>query len=102
MKYLEKVFHENNNYPNYVFKQILKQIHDEHNEQELDMTNTNLNLNDVVEERNISEENQLLLLVPYQGKKGDFVIKSMKKRMKTLLPTYIRTKIAFTGSKRST
>ena len=42
------------------------------------------------------------MLVPYQDKKGDFVIKSMKKRMKTLLPANIRTKIAFAGSKFST
>ena len=66
------------------------------------MANTNFKLNDVVEKRNVNEENQHLLLVPYQGIKGDFVIKSMKKRMKTLLPTNIRTKIAFTGSKLST
>ena len=39
LKYLENVFHENNNYPKHVIKQILKQSHDEHNKQELDMTN---------------------------------------------------------------
>ena len=100
--YRSKVFHENNNYPKYVIKQILQQSYDEHEEQELDITNTNLKLNDVVEKRNVNEQKQHLLLVPYQGKKGDFVIKSMKKRMKTLLPTNIRTKIAFTGSKLST
>ena len=99
LKYLEKVFHENNNYPKYVIKQILQQSYDEHKEQELDMTKTNLNLNDVVEKKNVHEEKQHLLLVPYQGKKGDFVIKSMKKRMKTLLPTNIRTNTVFTGSK---
>ena len=102
LKYLQKVFHENNNYPNYVIKQILQQSYGEHREQKLDMANTNLKLNDVVEKRKVNEENQHLLLVPYQGKKGDFVIKSMKKRMKTLLPSNIRTKIAFTGSKLST
>ena len=83
-------------------KQILKQSHDEHNKQELDITKTNVNLNDVVEERNVIEENQHFLLVPYQGKNEDFVIKFMKKRVKTLLPTNIRTKIAFTGSRLST
>ena len=101
LKYLQKVFHENNNYLNYVIKQILQQSYDEHREQKFDMANTNLKLN-VLEKRNINEENQHLLLVPYQGKKGDFVIKFIKKRMKTLLPTNIRTKIAFTGSKLST
>ena len=65
------------------------------------MNNKNLNVN-VVEERNVNEEKQHLLFVPYQGKKGDFVIKSIKKRMKTLLPTNIRTKMAFTASKLST
>ena len=69
MKYLEKIFYESNNYPKYVIKQILKQFHDEHSKQELDMTNMNLNLNDVVEERNVNEGKQHLLLVPYQGKK---------------------------------
>ena len=83
-------------------KQILKQSHHEHNKQELDITKTNVNLNDVVEERNVNEENQHFLLVPYQGKNEDFVIKSMKRRVKTLLPTNIRTKIAFTGSRLST
>ena len=83
-------------------RQILKQSHDEHNKQELDITKTNVNLNDVVEERNVIEENQHFLLVPYQGKNEDFVIKSMKKRVKTLLPSNIRTKIAFTGSRLST
>ena len=83
-------------------KQILKQSHDEHNKQKLNITKTNVNLNDVVEERNVIEENQHFLLVPYQGKNEDFVIKSMKKRVKTLLPSNIRTKIAFTGSRLST
>ena len=40
-KYLEKVFHENNSYPKYVIKQILKFSHDQHKKQDLDMTSTN-------------------------------------------------------------
>ena len=68
LKYLQKVFHENNNFPNYVIKQILQQSYDEHREQKLDMANKNLKLN-VVEKRNVNEENQHPLLVPYQGKK---------------------------------
>ena len=93
MKYSEKVFHENGNYPKYVIKQIVKQSYVKHKEQGLDTTN--MNVNDIVEERNTSEKKQHLLLVPYQNKKGHFVIKSMKKRMKALLPTNIKTKIAF-------
>ena len=33
------------------------------------MNNEDLNLNDVVEERNVSEEKKHLMLVPYQGTK---------------------------------
>ena len=36
-----------------------------------------------------------LLLLPYQGQKGDFALKSMRKRLKTLLPNYFNTQIAF-------
>ena len=64
----------------------------------MDRTNTNLHLNDVVEERNVNEEKQHFFLVSYQGKKRDFVIKSMKKIMKTLLPSNINTKVAFIRS----
>ena len=39
------------------------------------------------------EKKEHLLIVPCQGKKGDYVIKSMKKRMKCLLPDIV-TKIA--------
>ena len=95
LKYIEKVFHENDNYPKYVIKQIVKQSYVKHKEQGMDTTNMNVNLNDIVEERNTSEKKQHLLLVLYQNKKGHFVIKSMKKRMIALLPTNIKTKIAF-------
>ena len=49
LKYLEKVFHGTNKYPQYVIKQILKQVQDEQNQQivnvpiaaRTDETNTN-------------------------------------------------------------
>ena len=42
-----------------------------------------------------------MLALPYQGKKGDFIIKSMKKRFRNLLPQCIVRKVIFTGSKLS-
>ena len=42
-----------------------------------------------------------MLLVPYQGKKGDYAIKPIKKRMKSLLLTGIVTKIAYVDNKLS-
>ena len=43
-----------------------------------------------------------MLLLPYQGKKEDHVIKSIKKRMNTSLPTGIATKVTDVGNKFST
>ena len=43
-----------------------------------------------------------MLIVPYQGEKGDYVIKSTKKRMKCLLPPGIVTKTAYIGNKLTT
>ena len=36
-----------------------------------------------------------LLVLSYQGQKGNFTIKSVKKRYKTLLPDNIKTDVAF-------
>ena len=40
-----------------------------------------------------------MLILPYQGEKGDFVRKSMGKRLKTFLPHNFNTQIAFKGKK---
>ena len=53
-------------------------------------------------DRTLMEKKEHLLLVPYQGKKGNYVIKSMKKRIQTLLPICIVTKTAYVGNKLST
>ena len=42
-----------------------------------------------------------MLVLPYQGKKGDFIIKSMKKIFRNLLPQCIVPQVVFQGSKRS-
>ena len=42
-----------------------------------------------------------MLVIPQQGKKGDFIIKSVKKRFRNLLPLCIVPKAVFAGSKLS-
>ena len=90
LKYLVRVFHDTNNYLHYVIKKILKQVQDEKNQQ-----NDNVQTAAIPDERNTNRKKEHFLLVPYQGKKGDYVIKSMKKRMKCLLPTGTVTKVAY-------
>ena len=74
LKYLEKVFHEKNNYPKCIEKQTLDKPSEEHSCK--NATNTTL------DEQNETEH---MLVLPYQGKQGDFIIKLMKKRFRNLL-----------------
>ena len=73
LKCLENVFHEKNNYPKYIVKQILDKAFEEHNHKNA--------FNTTLDEQNETEhttEKKHLLVLPYQGKKGDFIIKPMK------------------------
>ena len=84
LKYLEKAFHQKNNYPKYVVKQILDRAFEEHSQKNVIYT--------TLDEQNEAEhttEKKHVLVLPYQGKKGNFIIKSMRKRFKSLLPQYI-------------
>ena len=61
-----------------------------------EMYKTNVNL--VSQESQVSPVTDLkrhLLVLPYQGQKGDLIIKSMKKRLKTLLPDKVKTDVVF-------
>ena len=51
--------------------------------------------------QNIQPKKKHMLVLPYQVKKGDLIIKSVKKRFRNLLPQCIVPMVAFTGSKLS-
>ena len=96
LKYLENLFHEKNNCLKYIVKQILDKAFEEHSRKKA--TNTTL---DQQNETEYKTEKKHLLILPYQGKSGDVIIKSMKKRFRNLLPRCIVPKIVFKGSKLS-
>ena len=55
------------------------------------------NANNVSEESKVSPVTDLkrhLLILLYQGQKGGFLIKSLRKRLKTLLPDNVKTNVA--------
>ena len=61
-------------------------------------------VNNIGEESQVSPVTDLkhhLLVLPCQGKKGNFIIKSMKKRLKILLPDNVKTDVAFQGKQLS-
>ena len=44
-------------------------------------------------------EKWYLLTIPYQGEKGDYLIKSMKRNLKKILPNNVKPQITYTGRK---
>ena len=74
--HLKKVFHEKNDYPKWVINQVLNEVEEKHQ----------TSVNNVSEESQVSPVTELkrhLLVLPYQGQKGEFVMKSMKEILKT-------------------
>ena len=64
LKYLEKVFHEKNNYPKYIVKQILDKAFEEHSHKNA--------IYATLDEQNEAEhttEKKHMLVLPYQSKK---------------------------------
>ena len=59
---------------------------------------TNTTLDEQNETEHANRKKHLLVLL-YQGKKGNFIIKWVKKRLTNLLPQCIVLKVVFTGSK---
>ena len=90
----KKVCHEKNDYPKWVINQVLNKVAEKHK----------TSVNNVSEETQVSPVTDLkrhLLVLPCQIQKGDFIIKSMKKILKTLLPDNVKTDEAFQGKQLS-
>ena len=95
IQHLNQVFHEKNDYPKWVINQVVEQVEAKHRT----VRHINNLAMDVEQPSATNEEKSHLLLLPYQGQKGDFVLKSMTKRLKTLLPNNFNTQTAFKGKK---
>ena len=74
--HLKKVFHEKNDYPKWVINQVL-------NEAEEKRKTSVINFCEKSQVSPITDLKRHLLVLSYQGQKSDFIIKSMKKRLKT-------------------
>ena len=74
--HFKKVFHEKNDYPKWVINQVL-------NEAEEKRKTSVINFCEKSQVSPITDLKRHLLVLSYQGQKSDFIIKSMKKRLKT-------------------
>ena len=94
IQHLKQVFHGKNDYLEWVINRVVEVKH------RTVTHSNNLPMDDVEQPSPTNEKTiHLLLLLPYQGQKGDFTLKSMRKRLKTLLPNNFSKQIAFKGEK---
>ena len=93
----EKVFIEKNNYPKYVIKQVFTQVKEENKNR--NYNNNMKNSTEVPITLEDKNEKRHLLTIPYQGEKEDYLIKSMKRNLKKILPNNVKPQISYTGRK---
>ena len=95
INHLKYVFRHYNNYPMWVINQIIKQVEHKHTQQNL--------VDNIAENNEPSVENKKhLLLLPYRGRKDNYVIKSLKKQISKLLPENVKAQVTYTGTKLGT
>ena len=88
-----------NNFPIWVVKKILKEEKEKIDNRNNADKNKHTIQTDVKFE---SKDKSHLLLLPYQGEKGLHLTKSLKKNLKSLLPSIVKANIGLTGKKLST
>ena len=90
LKYLRKVFHQNNSYPHWLVNRVFHKAQDDFRKQKTvkPLPDTSV-LNDVRKQT---------LLLPYAGQYGCTLVKSLKTHLKRTLPPNVKTDIVYTGS----
>ena len=104
LTHIRTVFRNANGYPNWIINQVFKQVKAKQRDP---MPNSNVSnkieaaqtSNQTIVEKH--DDKKHLLMIPYQGGKGEQVIKSIRKTIKRLLPSNIKVQVSFTGNKLS-
>ena len=95
LEHLEKEFREKNHFPKWVICNVMNEVKNKH--QRSDTRNPiSIDNNIPVEE---IEQKRHLLILPYQGDRGNTLVKSLQKRLHNLLPN---TQVTYTGKKLTT
>ena len=96
LRYLEKVFVERNNYPRWLEKQMMEKVLDEQTNRNVPTVTTNL-----PNEGNHCSIKTSLISLPYKGKQGENVIRSLRNTLDKILSQNVEPKIIYTGTKLS-
>ena len=91
LEHLKDVFININGYPLWLIKQTIKQVKEERNTVQLQINNRSDNNNETTK--------KLQLTLPYAGKEGETVLKSLRSNLSQSLPENTETRITYTGTK---
>ena len=103
LTHIRTVFRNTNGYPNWIINQVFKQVKAKQRDP---VPNSNVsNEFEAMESSNQTtvekHDDKKHLMIPYQGGKGEQVIKLARKTIKRLLPSKIKVQVSFTGHKLS-
>ena len=104
LTHIRIVFRNTNGYPNWIINKVLKQVKTKHRDPVPNSNVSNDNEAAQTSKQTIVEQHdnkKHLLMIPYQGGKGEQVIKSVRKTIKRLFSINIKVQISSTGNKLS-
>ena len=87
IKHLKKVFRDINGYPNWRIEETTEKVKNQNKMTWSTQVTTN------------TEENEHLLMLPYKGKVGETILKSLQNTLKSVIPVNNTCKIIYTGTK---
>ena len=102
LTHIRTVFRNTNGQPCWIINQLFKQVKAKQRDP---IPNSNVsNANEAVQTSNQTivekhDDKKHLLMIPYQGGKGELVMKSVRRTIKRLLLSNIKVKVSFTGNK---
>ena len=94
-KYIKSTFEKVNNYPKYVITQLKREVKLKHTQ------NMNIERSTINQTTQNEQDKRNLLVLPYAGKKGEKILKSINKFSTRVLPCNVKTCTAYCGTKLS-
>ena len=98
LEHLEKEFREKSHFPKWVICNVMNEVKNKHQRSD---TRHPISIDNNIAVEEIEQKRHLLIL-HYQGDRGNTLVKSLQKRLHNLLPNHINTQVTYTWKKLST
>ena len=93
--HLKHVFHNINGYPKGVISQIIREVNEKFNQPQ------NCSVQPEADQLPAEPNKRQVLCLPYQGKKGENIMRSMNRTLNTIIGNQIETRVVYNSTKLS-